>query len=116
MILPVKAPAAAPAAAPIDAARTFPVAAAPMKAPVAAPHAAPWPTGVSQEVRTRELSEIPETRMAVFIFINLGVPDELINRMRAELLRSKSARSALACSSTGWSLLRLRALQRPCLP
>jgi hypothetical protein len=35
---------------------------------------------VSQEVRTRQLSEIPETRMAVFILINLGVPDELINR------------------------------------
>src|SRR2546422_11382372 len=99
MAAPVSAPAAAPAAAPIEAPRTRPVAAPPMIAPVAAPHAAPWPTGVSQEVRTRQLSEIPERSTGVFILINLGVPDELINRMRAELLRSKSARSALAGSS-----------------
>jgi len=74
-----------------------------MNAPVAAPQAAPWPTGVSQEVRRRQLSEIPETRMAVFILINLGVHDALINRMRTELLHSKSAPSALADSSAGWS-------------
>jgi len=54
---------------------------------------------VSQEVRKRQLSEIPETSMGVFILIKLGVPDELINRMRAELLRSKSPQSALAGSS-----------------
>src|SRR5882762_7284670 len=56
MILPVKAPAAAPAAAP-------------MIAPVAAPHAAPCPTGVSQELRTRALREIPETTRRTFVFI-----------------------------------------------
>jgi hypothetical protein len=71
MILPVNAPAAAPAAAPIDAARTLPVAAPPMIAPVAAPQAAPWPTGVSQELRKRELSEITETITTAFIFIDL---------------------------------------------
>src|SRR6266853_1603821 len=78
MILPVSAPAAAPAAAPIDAARTLPVAAPPMMAPVAAPHAAPWPTGVSQELRKRELSEIPEIIRTVFVFIKSGLPSQPI--------------------------------------
>src|SRR6058998_718474 len=93
MILPVSAPAAAPAAAPIDAARTLPVAAPPMMAPVAAPQAAPWPVGVSQELRKRELSEIPEIIRRVFVFIRLVCPSELINRTGADWLRSKSAHS-----------------------
>ncbi len=93
MILPVSAPAAAPAAAPIDAPRTLPVAAAPMIAPVAAPHPAPWPVGVSQELRKRELSEIPEIIRRAFVFIKLGLPSELINRTGADWLRSKSAHS-----------------------
>src|SRR5207244_4633367 len=72
MAAPVNAPAAAPAAAPIDAARTLPVAAPPMIAPVAAPHAAPWPTGVSQELKKRELSEIPEIIRRKFVFIEFN--------------------------------------------
>jgi hypothetical protein len=40
-----------------------------MMAPVAAPHAAPWPTGVSQELKKREHSEIPETIRRTFVFI-----------------------------------------------
>src|SRR5262249_47870391 len=93
MILPVKAPAAAPAAAPIDAPRTLPVAAAPMIAPGAAPHPAPWPVGVSQELRKRELSEIPETISRPFVFINLVCPNKLINRAGTDWLRRKSAHS-----------------------
>src|SRR6058998_136942 len=108
MAAPVNAPAAAPAAAPIDAPRTRPVAAPPMIAPVAAPHAAPCPTGVSQEVRKRQLSEMPETIMTVFVFINVGA-DELMNKTRAELLRNKSAHnspspsccSAAICGDSG---------------
>src|SRR5215831_11544190 len=69
MILPVKAPAAAPAAAPIDAARMWPVAAPPIIAPVAAPQAAPWPTGVSQELKIRQPSEIPEMLRRTLVFI-----------------------------------------------
>jgi hypothetical protein len=42
-----------------------------MIAPVAAPHAAPWPTGVSQELRKREFSEIIETITTAFVFIDL---------------------------------------------
>jgi hypothetical protein len=42
-----------------------------MIAPVAAPQAAPWPTGVSQEFRRRELSEITETIITPFVFIGL---------------------------------------------
>jgi hypothetical protein len=83
--LPVKAPAAAPAAAPIDAARTLPVAAPPMMAPVAAPHAAPWPTGVSQELKKRELTEIPETIRKILVFIES--PCYPMNRAQTELLR-----------------------------
>src|SRR5947208_12969891 len=102
MAAPVSAPAAAPAAAPIEAPRTRPVAAPPMIAPVAAPHAAPWPTGVSQEVRKRQVSEMPETIMRVLVLIKLVLPSELINRPRAELLRSKSAQSALATCYPVW--------------
>src|SRR6266404_8889560 len=104
MILPVSAPAAAPAAAPIDAARTLPVAVPPMMAPVAAPHAAPWPTGVSQELRKRELSEIPEIIRTVFVFIKSGLPSQLINRTRTDWLRSKSAPRWLAGVDSGWIL------------
>src|SRR6266853_5706872 len=93
MILPVSAPAAAPAAAPIAAARTLPVAAPPMIAPVAAPQPAPWPTGVSQEVRKRELSAIPEMIRTVFVFIKSGLPSQPINRTGTDWLRSKSAHS-----------------------
>src|SRR5204862_5193040 len=93
MILPVSAPAAAPAAAPIDAPRTLPVAAPPMIAPVAAPHPAPWPVGVSQELRKRELSDIPEIIRRAFVFIKSGLPSELINRTGTDWLRSKSAHS-----------------------
>src|SRR2546428_1889493 len=102
MAAPVSAPAAAPAAAPIEAPRTRPVAAPPMIAPVTAPHAAPWPTEVSQEVRKRQVSEMPETIMRVFVLIKLVLPNELINRPRAELLRSKSAQSALATCYPVW--------------
>jgi hypothetical protein len=43
-----------------------------MIAPVAAPHAAPWPTGVSQELRQTELSEIIETIATAFVFIDFA--------------------------------------------
>jgi hypothetical protein len=38
-------------------------------APVAAPQAAPWPVGVSQELKKKELNEIPETIRRTFFFI-----------------------------------------------
>jgi hypothetical protein len=72
-----------------------------MIAPVAAPHAAPRPTGVSQDVRKRQLSEMPETIMTVFAFIRSSLSNELINRARAELLQSKPAQSAAAHYSAG---------------
>jgi hypothetical protein len=68
----------------------LPVAAAPMIAPVAAPHAAPWPTGVSQELSKRQITEMHETIVKTFVFIDFG--NKLINRPRTEWLRSKSAR------------------------
>ena len=77
-----------------------------MMAPVAAPHPAPWPVGVSQELRKRELSEIPEIIRRAFVFIKLGCPSELINRTSADWLRSKSAQAVRPRMQLGYSGLR----------
>jgi hypothetical protein len=38
-------------------------------APVAAPQPAPWPVGVSQEVKMKKLSKLPEIIRRTFVFI-----------------------------------------------
>src|SRR5437588_3244291 len=77
-----------------------------MMAPVAAPHPAPWPVGVSQELRNRELSDIPEIIRTAFVFIKSGLPSELINRTGTDWLRSKSAQAVRPRTQLGCSDLR----------